>query len=108
MAACAWKFCPRRAASCVAAPGPERRTMDVFADARLTNCLANALALLAVLAMVIGALAWAVRRPYFAISRIEIAPMAAPGLQYVTPLSLRTALAGRIQGNFFLMDLDEA
>ena len=82
--------------------------MDVFADARLTNLLANALALLAVLAMLAGAQAWVVRRPHFAIARIEIAPMAAPGLQYVTPLSLRTALAGQVNGNFFLLDLDEA
>jgi len=67
--------------------------MDVFADARLTNLLANALALLAVLAMLAGALAWVVRRPPFAIARIEIAPLAAPGLQYVTPPRLRAALA---------------
>lgn len=79
----------------------------MFADARLTNLIANVLAILAVLAMLAGTVSWLVQRPYFAISRIEIAPMIASGLQYVTPLSLRTALAGQVHGNFFLLDLDE-
>lgn len=79
----------------------------MFADARLTNLIANLLALLAVLAMVVGALAWTVRRPYFSIDRIVLAPVAGASLQYVSPTSLQTALAGQVQGNFFLMNLDE-
>jgi len=78
----------------------------VFADARLTNLIANLLALLAVSAMVAGAVLWTIRRPYFSISHIEIAPMAEAGLQYVTPISLQTALAGQVHGNFFLLDLN--
>jgi cell division protein FtsQ len=79
----------------------------VFAEARLTNLIANLLALLAVLAIVAGALMWTIRRPYFAIKRIEIAPLSNAGLQYVTPLSLQTALAGRVKGNFFLVNLTQ-
>lgn len=79
----------------------------MFAEARLTNLIANLLALLAVLAIVAGALMWTVRRPYFAIKRIEIAPLAGSSLQYVTPLSLQTALAGRVEGNFFLVNLND-
>src|SRR5690606_40776911 len=105
MAGCAWKSCPRRAASC--ARRPEGET-DVFAEARLTNLIANLLALLAVLAIVVGAVVWTIRRPYFSIARIELAPMAGSTLQYVTPLSLQTALAGPVRGEFFLFELDAA
>ncbi|CAM5781553.1 cell division protein FtsQ/DivIB [Castellaniella caeni] len=79
----------------------------MFADARLTNLIANLLALLAVLAMVAALVSWVIRRPYFAISRIEIEPMAGSSLQYVTPLNLQTALAGQVHGNFFLLNLDQ-
>ncbi|HET8596628.1 MAG TPA: cell division protein FtsQ/DivIB [Castellaniella sp.] len=79
----------------------------MFADARLTNLIANLLALLAVVAMVAGALAWTVRRPYFSIQQIALAPMAGAALQYVSPTSLQTALAGQVRGNFFLLDLDQ-
>ncbi|MFT0534227.1 cell division protein FtsQ/DivIB [Castellaniella hirudinis] len=79
----------------------------MFADARLTNLIANLLALLAVSAMLIGALAWTIRRPYFAIDRIELAPMSDARLQYVSPSGMQAALQGRVQGNFFLLDLDQ-
>jgi cell division protein FtsQ len=79
----------------------------VFAEARLTNLIANLLALLAVLAMLASVVAWTIRRPYFTIRQIEIAPMAGSDLEYVTPTGLQTALAGRVQGNFFLLNLNE-
>lgn len=79
----------------------------MFADARLTNLIANMLALLAVVAMIAGVIAWVIGRPYFAVGRIEISSMMAPSLQYVTPVSLSTALAGQIHGNFFAIDLDQ-
>lgn len=78
----------------------------MFADPRLTNLLANLLAVLAVLSILAAAVAWAVRRPVFTITHIEIAPMSSTGFQYVTPVNLQTALGGQVQGNFFLMDLD--
>ena len=74
----------------------------MFAEARLTNLIANLLALLAVLSIVVGAVVWTIRRPYFSISRIELAPVAGSVLQYVTPLSLQTALAGQVGGNFLI------
>src|SRR3546814_2598938 len=73
--------------------------IDVFADARLTNLIANLLALLAVGAIVAGAVYWVISRPYFVVARIEIAPMQGPSLQYVTPVSMRTSLAGQIRGS---------
>lgn len=79
----------------------------MFADARLTNLIANLLALLAVSAMIVAALAWTIRRPYFSIDRIELTSMADEALQYVSPTSLQTSLAGRVRGNFFLLDLDQ-
>lgn len=79
----------------------------MFAEARLTNLIANLLALLAVFVILAGALMWTIRRPYFAIQRIEIGPAPNTSLQYVTPLSLQMALAGRIRGNFFLVNLTQ-
>ena len=79
----------------------------MFADPRLTNLIANMLALLAVAAIVAGAVFWVIRRPYFVVARIEISPMMGASLQYVTPVSLRTSLAGQVRGSFFAIDLDE-
>ncbi len=78
----------------------------MFADIRLTNMFANMLAILAVLAMVSAIVMWVIRRPYFTITKIEIAPMSQASLQFVTPASLQTALGNKIHGNFFLLDLD--
>lgn len=79
----------------------------MFADARLTNMFANMLAILAVLVMLVALVLWVVRRPYFAINKIEIAPMSESSLQFVTAAGIQTALAGKSAGNFFLQDLDE-
>lgn len=78
----------------------------MFAEARLTNLIANLLAVLAVSALLLAVLSWAVRRPFFELSRIEIEPLSSPALHHITPAGLQTALAGRIRGNFFLADLD--
>jgi len=80
----------------------------VFSDPRLTNFIANALALLAVLAMLAAVVIWVVQRPYFAISRIQIEPIQSETLNYVSPASVRATIAGRIVGNFFTIDLDDA
>lgn len=77
-------------------------------EARLINLLANLLALLAVAAMVVGVVLWVIRRPYFEINRIEIAPVADMALDYVTPVNLRAALDGQVGGNFFLLNLAQA
>lgn len=79
----------------------------MYNDARLTNFVANSLAVLAVLAMIAGVLAWIVQRPYFTISRIEIEPMQADTLNYVSAASVRATIAGRLVGNFFTVNLND-
>lgn len=79
----------------------------MFSDARLTNFIANTLALLAVLALIAGAVAWIAQRPYFAIAAIQIEPLQAEELSYVSPASVQATVAGKIAGNFFSIDLDD-
>jgi len=79
----------------------------VFSDARLINFIANMLALLAVLALILGVVVWIAQRPYFAIAKIQIEPMQSESLNYVSPASVRATIAGQIAGNFFSVDLDE-
>lgn len=79
---------------------------NVFSDPRLTNFMANALAVLAVLAMVAGALAWVAQRPYFAISTIQIEPVEGDRFTFLTAASVSATLAGRVTGNFFSVNLD--
>jgi cell division protein FtsQ len=78
----------------------------MFTDPRLTNFLANMLALLAVSAMAVGVVLWVARRPYFTLTRIEIAPMQSEALHYVSPSTVRATIAGASLGNFFSADLD--
>lgn len=80
----------------------------MFNDARLTNFIANALALLAVIAMIASVVIWIAQRPYFAIAQIQIEPMpTADTLNYVSATSVRATIAGRIVGNFFTVGLDD-
>ena len=79
----------------------------MFNDARLTNLIANALALLAVSALVAGAIMWVAQRPYFAIDRLHIEPVKADDLSFVSPATVRATIAGRLTGNFFFIDLNE-
>ncbi|MFA5489410.1 MAG: cell division protein FtsQ/DivIB [Candidimonas sp.] len=77
----------------------------MFTDARLINVVANMLALLAVLAMAAGGLVWIAQRPYFSIATIQIEPMKADALNYVSPASVRATIAGKLRGNFFSVGL---
>lgn len=79
----------------------------MFNDARLTNLIANALALLAVVALLAGSVVWVAQRPYFAIARLNIEPVQAENLNYVSPATVRATIAGRLAGNFFFIDLNE-
>ncbi|MGE4124980.1 MAG: cell division protein FtsQ/DivIB [Pusillimonas sp.] len=81
---------------------------DVVSDARLLNFLANTLALLAVLAMVAGVVVWVAQRPYFAISRVQIKPMGEETLSYVSAATVQATIAGRLAGNFFSINLNDA
>lgn len=63
---------------------------------------------LAVLALLAGSLVWVIRLPVFDIKRILIAPTSETGFQYVSPDVVRSAIAGRLTGNFFTMNLQQA
>lgn len=81
----------------------------MFQDARLINFIANSLALLAVTALLLGAVVWIAHRPYFAISSLRLAAAEENGeLRFVTASSLNEAIKGKLRGNFFFIDLDEA
>ncbi|MDS1142586.1 cell division protein FtsQ/DivIB [Pusillimonas sp. SM2304] len=79
----------------------------MFSDARLTNFIANTLALLAVLALIAGVVVWVAQRPYFAIAKIQIEPLQADAFNYVSAASVQATIAGRVAGNFFSVDLDD-
>lgn len=80
----------------------------MFNDARLINFLANTLASLALLAMVAGVVVWVAQRPYFAISQVQIKPINEQALNYVSAATVQATIAGRLVGNFFSVNLDEA
>lgn len=79
----------------------------MFSDPRLTNFIANLLTALAVGAMLLAALYWALHRPYFTIRHVELLPMEEARLQYVSPTTVEATIAGRLSGNFFSMDLNQ-
>lgn len=79
----------------------------MFNDARLTNFIANTLALLAVLAMIASVVVWVAQRPYFAIAQIQIEPLQAGALSYVSSATVQATIAGQLKGNFFTVSLDK-
>ncbi len=76
-------------------------------DSRALNTLANMLYMLTVTALGLATLYWLVHRPVFAIQHIELDGVQSR-LEHVTPQAVRTAVAGRLPGNFFTVDLDQA
>jgi len=79
----------------------------MFSDPRLTNFIANTLALLAVLALIAGVVVWVIQRPYFSIEKIQIEPVQGEQLSYVSAASVKASIAGRVVGNFFTLSLDQ-
>ena len=63
---------------------------------------------LAVLALLAGMGVWFVRLPIFDLKRIEITPSQEGEFEYVSPDVIRAAIAGRLTGNFFTIDLRQA
>jgi len=80
----------------------------VWNDARTMQRIANLLVVVAMLVMTVALGAWTVQRPLFTLSSIEILPAPGSALRYVSSASVRTAIAGRLVGNFFTMNLDQA
>lgn len=77
-------------------------------DARSINVLANTLAVLAVSAIVAAATAWVAHRPMFTLQSIELQAAQDSPLRYVSPAGVRASISGRMTGNFFTVDLDQA
>lgn len=77
-------------------------------EARLINALANSLMVLAALALLVAAAVWLIRQPVFDIVRIEIEPTSDTPFVQVSPALIRSAIGGRLSGNFFTMDLNDA
>ncbi len=81
----------------------------MFQDARLINFIANSLAMLAVVALLLGAVVWIAQRPYFMISTLRLAPIEeGSDLRFVTASSLTESIKDKLRGNFFFIDLDDA
>jgi len=78
----------------------------LWQDARALNALANALLGATLLATLAAGVWWVAQRPFFTLEHVRID--AAPGheLQRVSPAQLRSAVARRVHGNFFAVDLD--
>lgn len=81
----------------------------MFQDARLINFIANSLAVLAVAALLLGAIYWVAQRPYFTISSIRLAAAEDESeLRFVTASSVNETIKDKLRGNFFFIDLHEA
>lgn len=80
----------------------------MFTDARLTNFIANSLALIAVFAMLVGVVVWIAKRPYFMISQVQIQAQSSAELSFVSAASVQANLTGRLVGNFFFINLESA
>lgn len=77
-------------------------------EARLINALANSLMVMVALALLVAAGAWLIRMPVFDIVRIEIEPVPETPFVNISPESIGSAIAGRLEGNFFTLSLNEA
>lgn len=78
-----------------------------IAPLRWTEVAARLCFGLALLVVAGTAVVWAAQRPAFDFRRIEVRGSDGE-LRHVNPAALRTAVAGRLRGNFFTMRLDEA
>ncbi|MBK1781987.1 cell division protein FtsQ/DivIB [Advenella sp. WQ 585] len=76
-------------------------------NARVTNLIANVIAIMAVIILIAGGIYWLAHRPMFNLSRITIEPVKGRVLNYVSPASIQATIAGKLKGNFFTINLDE-
>jgi len=81
----------------------------VWNEARPLLLIANLLAAAAMLALTLALVAWLAQRSMFALTSVELLPTSDEhALRYVSPTRARAAIDGRLDGNFFTVDLDEA
>jgi len=78
----------------------------VWNNARFVNLIANGLTTIALTAFVAGALVWLANRPIFTLTGINIEPVTGERLAHVSQAGVRSAIAGRVSGNFFTVDLE--
>src|SRR5690554_3779224 len=57
--------------------------------------------------MVAGVVVWIAQRPYFAITEMQIGSMQGEHLNFVSTATVSATIAGRVQGNFFSVSLDD-
>lgn len=76
-------------------------------NARFVNLVANTLIATTLAACVLAGVAWVAQRPVFRLTGIVIDPMPGSALEHVTPAGVRSAIAGRLSGNFFTVNLDQ-
>ena len=76
----------------------------MWGDAKQLNAIAAALALIAGLALLWGALAWALRQPPFAFREVVVHGR----LERASAAHLEAAVRGELTGTFFTMNLDRA
>jgi cell division protein FtsQ len=62
----------------------------------------------AVALLLAGAAGWLIQRPWFDLRRIELGAADGQALRHVNANIVRTATLGRLSGNFFTLNLDEA
>jgi len=79
----------------------------VFA-VRVTNFVANLLAVVAVLLLLAAVLVWVARRPYFQIEQIALNTTAGGALHFVQVEDIAQALDQQLEGGFFTLNLDQA
>lgn len=79
----------------------------VWHDARMLNAMANALIIVALVAVVTSALTWVVRRPNFDLMDITVSGFDGRLLGRVSADGLKQAGLDRVDGNFFTVNLAE-
>lgn len=75
---------------------------------RHLNQFANMVTVLTLLALMLSAAVWVARLPYFSIHTVLIEGVEQEALVSVTPSAVDATIAGRLKGNFFTINLDEA
>lgn len=77
-------------------------------NVRLLQRIANGLFAVAACILVLAALSWVTHRSFFSLKNIRMEAVDAEGLRHINAPTIRANLVGRLQGNFFTINLDAA
>lgn len=75
---------------------------------RHVNQIANMVTVLALMALLLSALVWVIRLPYFVVDTVQIEGVNQDALVSVTPSAVSATISGHLKGNFFTINLDES